>query len=390
MANTLTFTSLSPILYEAMDLVARELTGAINSVSINSSGVEQASFGDTVQSFVTAKPTLNTSYAAAMTFPDGDDQTIAADTFALDKVANVRIPLKGEVIRKLNNSFGSDTVLRDMMAQAIRVMVNQIESDMCLAIKNGSSRAVGTAGTTPFASDFGLIAEVRRILADNGCNLSDGMLSLVLNTAAGTNMRKLSTLFKVNESGSSVLLRQGELLNLNGFSIKESAQIASHTKGTGASATTNNAGYAIDATTLTLASAGTGTIVAGDHLNFASENNGINYIVKTGDADVSDGGTIVLNKPGLRFAMSAATKAITVGANYTGNFAIHKNAAELAMRAPDRGRDARVDDMTVADDRTGLVFNVAEYAGYGMSVLDFTCFYGCKVWKSDFIATLLG
>jgi hypothetical protein len=390
MANTITLSNLAPVLYEAKDIVARELTGAVNSVTVNSSEVDRCAFGDSVQSYITAQPTLNTSYTAAMSFPDGDDQTIASDTFALDKVANVRIPLKGEVLRKLDNSFGRDVVIRDMLAQAIRKVVNQIESDTCVALKNGSSRATGTSGTTPFASDFGAIADVRKILADNGCVLSDGNLSLVINTAAGTNLRKLSTLFKVNESGNDMLLRQGELLNLNGFSIKESAQIASHTKGTAASSTTSNAGHAAGATTINLAAAGTGTIVAGDVINIASENNGTAYVVKTGDADVSDGGTIVLNAPGLLAAIATSARAITVANSYTGNIALHKSAAELAMRAPDRGNDARIDEIVVADDRTGLVFSVAEYAGYGMSVLDFTVFYGVKVWKPNFVATLLG
>lgn len=125
-------------------------------------------------------------------------------------------------------------------------------------------------------------------------------------------------------------------------------------------------------------------------ITIASENAGINYVVKTGDSDVSNGGTVILNAPGLRAAIGASARAITVGNNYTGNFALHRRAAELAMRAPDRGNDARIDELMVADERTGLVFSVAEYAGYGMSVLDFTVFYGCKVWKSDFVATLLG
>lgn len=390
MANALTLSNLAPTIYKARDIVARELTGAINSVSINRDGTLDAAYGDNVQSFITAQPTLNTSYTPAMTIPAGDDQTVAAATFALDQVANVRIPLTGESARKLDNSFGVDVVLADMFAQAIRVMVNAIETNICLALKNGASRATGTAGTTPFSSAFSEIADLRQILIDNGAPVNDLGLSLVLNSTAGAALRKLAQLQKVNESGDS-LLRQGELLNLLGFSLKESAGIASHTKGTGASATTTNAGFAVGSTSLALASAGTGTLVAGDVVTFAGDTAN-KYVVKTGDTDVSDGGTLVLNNPGIRVAMSAATKAITVGNSYTANVALHRLAAELAMRAPAQpyGGDAAVDRILISDDRTGLTFDVAQYKGYGMAMFDITCFYGVKVWKPEFVATLLG
>lgn len=389
MANALTLTSLTENIFRARDRVSRELTGFIPSVLINA-GSEGVSINGTVNSFVTAAPTLNASYTPAMTIPAADDQTISAQTMTIGQVANVRIPLRGEDLRKLDNTAGGQRVIDDMMAQAIRKIVNTIETYCGTVIYKGSSRAVGTAGTTPFGSNHNTINEVRQILVDNGAPLDD--LNLVINSAAGVNLRNLSNLYKVNEAGTAELFRQGVLIDISGIKIRESAGVASHTKGTASSSTVSNAGYAIDSTSLALTAVGTGTIVVGDCLNFASENNGINYVVKTGDTDVSDGGTIVINTPGLRFAMSAATKAITVGNSYTANVAFHRNAVELVMRPPAQpyGGDAAEDRMTVFDDRTGLTFEVALYKGYGMNMLDFTCFYDCKVWKPDFVATLRG
>jgi hypothetical protein len=62
------------------------------------------------------------------------------------------------------------------------------------------------------------------------------------------------------------------------------------------------------------------------------------------------------------------------------------------MRPPAQpyGGDAAVDRMTIADDKTGLVFEAALYKGYGMNMLELTCFYKAKVWKPEFVATLLG
>ena len=390
MANTITLTSLAPVIYAAQDIVARELTGAINSVTINSSGVDRASYGDTVQSFITAQPTLNTSYTPAMAIPDGDDQTVAADTFALNKVANVKIPLKGETARQLDNSYGSENVQRDMFAQAFRTIINAIETEACSVIYKGASRATGTAGTTPFATDFDAIADLRKILVDNGCPMSDGLASIVLNTAAGTKLRQLAQLQKVNESGSNNLLRQGELLNLQGFSLKESAGIASHTKGAGTGYDFVVGGEAIGQTILSLEGGTVNTtgFKAGDVITHAGDT--VNkYVVKTGLTATS--GDIVINAPGLRIAGVDANE-ITIGDSYTANLGFHKNAIELAMRAPaqPQGGDAAVDRMTVSDPATGLVFEIAQYKGYGMEMFDITVFYGVKVWKPEFVATLLG
>jgi hypothetical protein len=383
MANTLTITSLAENIFRAKDRVAAEPTGFIQSVLLNS-GTDGVSINGTVTSFRTALPTLNTSYTPAMTVPDGDDQTIAADTLQIDQVANVRIPLKGETLRQLDNTAGGQAVIDDLIAQAIRKMRNTIEAHVGTVIKNGSSRATGTAGTNPFATNINPLADVRQILIDNGTP-DDGDLSLVINTSAGTKMRQIANLYKVNEAGSPGLLRNGELTNLMGLSIKESAGVASHTKGTGSGYLINNGSVAVGSTTLTL-DTGSGTILAGDILTHASDSTN-KYVVSTALAS----NDVVIARPGLLIA-TANNDAVTVGNSYTGNVAFHKSAVELVMRPPAQpyGGDAAVDRMTIADDKTGLVFEAALYKGYGMNMLELTCFYKAKVWKPEFVATLLG
>jgi hypothetical protein len=310
----------------------------------------------------------------------------------IGQVARVNIPLKGETVRQLDNTVGRENFVKNVLAQGMRVIVNAIESHIGTVAKNGASRAVGTAGTTPFASSHALIPQVNQILTDNGAP-KDGQRSLILSTSAGTNLKTLSHIYKVNENGSADTLRNGVLLDIDGVAIKESAGIASHTKGTlGGSPTTSNAGHALGATTINLASAGTGTLVTGDVVTFASENANYGYVLSAGDSDVSDGGTLTLNKPGLRVAIGAAARAITVAANYTANIIFHRSAIELVMRPPAQpdGGDAAVDRMTLLDPVSGLVFEVALYKGYGMNLLEIVTYYQAKVWKSEFVATLMG
>ena len=385
MSNVLT--DLAADIYKAADIVGREQVGIIPSVTINA-GAERAAFGDTVRSHFTRKPTLNTSYTPSMTIPEGDDQTVDNKTMTIDQVANVQIPWTGEDIRHVNNGSGYETIYGDQIAQAMRTITNAIEGYTGAEIAAGASRAVGTAGTTPFASDFDLVAEARQILVDNGTPM-DGQVTMALNTAAGTKLRNLAQLQKANEAGGAQLLRQGTLLDLQGMMLKESAGIVSHTKGTATGALVNGA-LSVGDTEIVFdgATAGASGIKAGDVITFAADTDN-KYVVTSGATGAT--GTITIEGPGLRVAIPD-NNAITIGANYTGNVAFHRNAVELVSRAPEQpfGGDAAVDRMTVQDPFSGMTYEVAVYKGYGKTMIDVTTFYAAKVWKGDFVATLLG
>lgn len=382
MPNNFDLSNVTEIIYAARDQVARELVGVVPSSIVNG-GAERVSINGSVDSLRSVKPTLNTSYTPAMTIPAGDDVTPEKDSLTIGQVANVKIPFTGEAALKLDNTAGRES-LQDTFAQALRVMVNAIEAHAGTVVKNGASRAYGTAGTTPFASDHKAVNFVGQILRDNGCPF-DGQLSLVMDTNAGTNFRNLSNLFKVNESGDSSLLRQGTLGEIGGFMMKESAGIASHTKGTANTSYDTNLGSTLAAGATAIAvDTGSGTLVAGDVITFAGDAN--KYVVAEALAD----GSVTIARPGLRQTLADGVD-LTLGANYTGNVAFHRSAVEVVMRPPAiPGRDAAVERTTMFDARSGLSFEVAVYLGYGMILYDITCFYQAKVWKPEFVATLLG
>ena len=387
MANVLT--DLAADIYQAADTVGRELVGVIPSATINSNATQVAAQGETIRAAFTREVSV-TTVTPAMTIPEGTDQTVDNKTMTMSSTASVKIPWTGEDIKFVNNGAGFDTIYGDQIKQAMRAITNQIETEVALDIADRASRAVGTAGTTPFGSNFDDVAEIRQVLVDNGMPSNDRQATIVMNSAAGTLLRNLAQLQKGNEAGGVELLRRGTLLDLQGIQIKESAGIGSHTAGTASSATTDAAGYAVGATTLTLASAGTGTILAGDVVTFAGDTN--QYVVTTGDGDVSGGGTIVLGAPGLQVAMSTATKAITMVATSTKNIAFHKSAVEIGVRglAQPSGGDAAVDRLTVQDPESGLIYNIAAYKGYNKAMFDVSVLYGYKVWKPEFTALLLG
>jgi hypothetical protein len=295
----------------------------------------------------------------------------------------VQIPWTGEDIRHVNNGSGFETIYGDQIRQAMRALTNEIEIDLATSAYLGASRAFGTAGTTPFGSNFDEVAELRKILVDNGAPMND--VTMVLNTAAGTKLRNLAQLQKANENGTTELLRNGVLLDLQGIMLKESAGIQLPAVGTGASYLVNNAGgYAIGATAITV-DGGTGTIVAGDIVTFAGDTN--KYVVATALAS----NVVTLAAPGLRKA-AADNAAITVTAASTRNVVFHRAALELAIRAPamPNGGDAAVDAMTIQDPYSGLVFEVRAYKGFQKAMFNVSAAWGTKLWKPEFAAVLLG
>lgn len=385
MANTLT--NLAADIYKAADIVGRELVGFIPSVTVNG-GTERVAMNDTVRSHFTRSQTVNTSFAPAMTIPEGTDQTVDTKTATIDSYASVQIPWTGEDIKHVNNGAGFETVYGDQIKQAFRTISNKIENALWLATYKASSRAYGSAGTTPFASNFNEVPQLGKILADNGAPVGDGQWSIVMDTTAGANLRSLAQLQKANEAGGTELLRQGTLLDLQGFMLKESAQIGLHTKGTGASYQLNLvAGYAVGSTSFAV-DTGSGTILAGDVITNSQAGRDSNkYVVNSALASSS----FSIGTPGNRVAW-VDNDTIAVGNSYTPNVALHRSAVELAIRPPamPNGGDAADDVMVVVDPHSGLAFEVAFYKGYMKAMIEVRCLYGVKVWKPDFVATLIG
>jgi hypothetical protein len=385
-ANTLT--NLIPTLYESLDVVSRELTGFIPAVARNSNA-ERAALNETITiPIVPANSAVDIT--AGLYAPDAGDATVGNTTMTISKSRAVPVRINGEEAKGLANAGTGGTIMAQRFQQAFRTLANEVEADLA-ALHIYASRAYGTAGTAPFgtAGDLSDIAQMIKMAEDNGAPKS--ALQLVLGTSATANIRgKQSVLFKVNEAGTADLLRNGIIGRLEDCDLHNSGQVKTFTKGTAASATTDATGYAVGTTTLTLASAGTGTILAGDHLTFAGDTN--IYTVVTGDADVSNAGTITIAEPGLRIAMSAATKAITVVGTSTRNMFFDRSAIQLITRAPamPEGGDMADDVMEITDPVSGIAFQIAVYRQYRQVKYEVALAWGVKAVAPRHIFNLLG
>lgn len=378
MANTIS--NLIPDIYAALDVVSRELVGFIPAVA-RDSGADRLAINQTLRIPVSPANAAAGDITPAMALPSASDQTIGNKSLTITKQRFAPFSWTGEEQKSVDMGPGFLTLKQDAIAQAIRTLVNEMETDIAVAAYKAASRAFGTAGTTPFASDLSDTANIKKILDDNGAPDSDR--NLVINTTAGVKVRTLSQLTKANEAADSGLLRQGRLLDLHNFTLRESAKVQSHTKGTGASYLINGA-LAIGATTIAV-DTGSGTIVAGDVITIAGDTN--KYVVTT----ALSGGSFTIAAPGLR-AAAADNAAVTVGNDYSANVAFRRNAFVLATRLPalpEEG-DLATDRMTITDPVSGISFEFAVYPGFRMNVYHVSACWGVLAVKPEHMAILLG
>lgn len=388
-ANANTLTGLIPTIYEALDVVSREMVGFIPAVTRNSSA-ERAALNQSILVPITPATTLADN-TPAVTAPNTGDQTVSNVSMTISKSKHAPIRWNGEEQRGLLNAGSYAGILRGQFEQAFRTLVNDIEADLWLAAYKNSSRAHGTAGTAPFgtAGNLSDFAGVMRILEDNGAPKSD--LQLVLGSAAMSNLRGVqSVLFKVNEAGSSDMLRNGMTDRVQGFALRNSAAIGVHTKGTAASYVTSGS-TAVGVKDVALVT-GTGTVLAGDICTFAADSNN-KYIVGAG---VAAPGTISLNDPGARVVIATAN-ALTVGNNYTPNVAFARSAMQLITRPPalpvgpdGKAMDMADDVMMVTDPVSGITFEIAVYRQFMQLTYHVRLAWGTAAVKDEHIATLIG
>ena len=377
MSNTLT--GLIPTIYTALDTVSREQVGFIPAVSRNAKA-DAAAKGTSVTAPV-APAATTVDITPGATAPNDGDQTIGSVEVKITKSKMAPVKWNGEEQLALGPAGTYNTILADQFKQAFRALSNEVDADLG-ALYYATSRAVGTAGTTPFgvSGDLSDAANARQVMSDNGSPTTD--LQMVLGSSAIANLRgKQSVLFKVNESGTDALLREGIIGRLEGFNIHESAGVKKH-----ASAAT---GYLVNGAKnegdiIVAVDTGTGAFKAGDIVTFVGDAH--QYVVATATASA-----ITLAAPGLRQDL-ADDVVITVSGTYTANMAFDRNAFLLAARTPamPEGGDTADDVMNVTDPVSGITFQVALYRQYRQVRFEVGLSWGVAPVKTEHSCIILG
>ena len=382
-----TLTNLIPTLYLALDTISRELVGMIPAVTMDAQ-LARAAIGQTVRSPVVPAATAG-NVSPAPVPPDDGEQSIGNISLSIDKSRYCPVRWQGEESMQMNSAGGPGVkpLLAAQFAQAMRTLVNEIESDLAGLYIYGSRGVVPNASTL-FSANFADAANVRKILADNGAPLSD--LQLVIDTTAGAALRTIANLTTTVPSGQD-MLTQGVLLDIYGMKIRESAAIVTPAVGSASSVTTASDDKAVGDTSILLASAGTGDIKAGDLVTIANTGDTTTQYIST-TTITGNAGTLIIAKPGLRKIITANTLALAVRAAGTRCMAFSKSAIVLATRMPalPAEGDMAADRTTITDPRSGLSFEVSMYKQYRQVRYEVAIAWGKAAVKSEHIAILAG
>jgi hypothetical protein len=381
MGNTLT--ELQPILFSAAQTVSAEPFGAVDAInaSFDDKGVAK---GDVVK--VPVAPSRSAAdFTPAATTSSGTDATAADVEVQITKSRKVSWHLTGEQQRSLDNGAMSSEWVRQLVAQGMRTLRNEAEVDCVTAIYTAGSRASGTAGTNPFASALTPLADVRKILRDNGAPMAD--LQFVGNTTSEANLLKLGVVYDASIAGSDAERRSGILRRQYGFELRTSGGISTHTKGAGTGYDVNNgSGEVAGQTTITLdgGTVNSTGIKAGDIVTFAGAST--MYVVNTGLTATS--GDIVIGNPGL-LATVADTVEMTIGNDYTPNMAFERSAIVGVMRPPLMPANPTIQQMLISD-QFGMTYLMLDISQYGQRSWELHLAWGFKAVQSEHIAILLG
>lgn len=382
MASVLT--AIAPSLYSAAQEVSAEPAGVLDAIN-NTFDDKGVAKGDSVK--VPYMPVQsNTAFNPAAITTEGTGLTASAVSVTISKAQKNSMVLTGEQIRSLENGGNYQEWTRQWAAQAMRALRNEAEADAAVAIKQGASRAVGTAGTTPFATDLDLMVDVKKVLRDNGAPFADPQL--VITSSAAANFQKLGIYQLAYSAGSDAERRSGLYKPQFGFTLRDSAGIALHTAGaaTGFDVANSPGPYAIGTTTIAVDGSDEGTILAGDVVTWVGDTN--KYIVNSATASGAATGNIVIGRPGMRKTLANTVEG-TLGANYTPCLAFERSAVVGIMRPPLIPQNATIQQMLISD-QFGHTYLMLDISQYGQRTWEMHLAWGFAVVQSEHVALILG
>ena len=364
---------LAPTLYSAAQEVSNEPFGIVDSIftQFDNQGVAK---GDKVK--VPVAPSRDgADFTPSNATPAGADAVAEAVEVEITKSRKVSWVLTGEQQRSLENGGTDQEWIRQLVAQGMRTLRNEAERDAAVAVKVGASRAVGTAGSNPFASDPNALVDLREILRANGAPMAD--MQFVGTSATEAALSKLGIVQLAYAAGSDEERRSGNLRPQFGFRINTSNGITAHTAGGFTSG---------DATVLKGAKQGslslsTGDLLPGDVIEIADVDG--KYIVTGIDAT---GNTFDINRPG--FLAAGTTKAVTLAGAYTPLLGFERNAVVGIMRPPIVPANPTINQMVISDGM-GMSYLMLDIAQYGQRTWELHLAWGFKVVQPEHVAILL-
>lgn len=379
MGNTLT--NLQPTLYSVAQEVSAEPFGIINGINANFDD-KGVAIGDKVTVPVapvraadTYSPTMNLNNGNA-----GADATAGKVDVEITANRYTSFHLTGEEEKSLQNGGTDQEWFRQIIAQGMRTLRNEADVAAYAAIKKGASRALGTAGSTPFSTGVDELADMNNLLYNLGAPMTDAQF--VMSSAARANFMKTGVYQYAYANGSDADRKAGILSREFGFSLRASAGITKHTQGVAANYALN-ADVAAGGTTLDVKT-GTGAASAGSVFTVGSDAD--LYVLNTSITDNTD--DFLINRPGLANA-AEANDALSFVGDYTPCLAFERSAVVGVFRPPYIPENANIEQVLISD-QFGMTYLLCRVIGDGVVTWRLHIAYGIQVVQPEHVTLLLG
>lgn len=381
MGNTLT--NLQPTLYSVAQEVSAEPFGIVAGINTNFDD-KGVAIGDKI-TIPVAPVRAGDTYNPTMTLNNGN---AGADAIAgkvdVEITANryTSFHLTGEQEKSLQNGGNDQEWFRQIIAQGMRTLRNEADIAAYAAIKKGAARALGTAGSTPFATGVDELSDMNNLLFNLGAPMNDAQF--VMSSAARANFMKTGVYQYAYANGSDADRKAGILSREFGFSLRASAGITKHTQGT------ISTPYVVDDTTLAVGATtidpktGVGAVAAGSV--FTVGTNAPLYVMNT--ALAADTSPIYINRPGLAFTAADGDALGFVG-DYTPCLAFERSAVVGVFRPPYIPANANIEQVLVSD-QFGMTYLLCRVIGDGLVTWRLHIAYGIQVVQPEHVALLLG
>lgn len=277
-----------------------------------------------------------------------------------------------------------DAILEDQITERMRAIVNEVEHDIMNTIF-AECKANVEHDADAFKADLTAFTKGLKTLQDKGAPRSN--LQAVLNTTAAMNLRNQNQLQKVNESGSSSLLRQGVLGNIMGFDVRETGSMIATSSPVGSTK------YLVN-----------GVAKKGDYVITVDTGNqstdGVFVNAKFGSSDkhyplagkIEAGATEIKLLTPLQEDIADNTEITLEATTDKPSAMFPRSAIWLATRTVPEpaGGDSAVARRTITDPETGLSFGVSLYQGYKQNHIEISMSWGVGIIKPEFVYPVLG
>lgn len=265
-------------------------------------------------------------------------------------------------------------------SEAVKSLANVVDV-FILELYKGFFGVAGTAGTTPFTGGTTEDAtELRKVLSEQLAPPGDRWA--VLNPDAEQKALDIRAFQDMSWNGSTAAIIEGQLNRKMGFGWFMDQNVRTHVSGTGTLYVTSGAS-SVGATVIPLIT-GSGTIVVGDIITFASDPQ--TYTVLVG---IAAPGSVTIS-PALRVAQTGA-EAVAITPTHVVNLGFHRDAIAFASRPLQRyGSEFGVVSQTAIDPVSGLALRVEAKHEFKRLRFSYDILFGAAVIRPELGARLLG